>query len=213
MTWMKISAAIAGCTFISLVAVQWVRAQSTDEWRKATENNQPKLELSQNYHGTKPGDGNTLPKVEELKGKDGLWITWPGFFMTADGGSRIFIQTTAPLEYKQKTSKKKIVLTFKDTKVHLSNNQNPLVTLHFNTPLRKAYLKKYKKKTELILELKTKTTPAISQSTDADGYSYLFIDFPPGQYPQGGTYGKQNRSDAANNEIELEDSPGYEIPE
>lgn len=193
MTWIKISLAIASCSIVTLLAVQMVQAQATNEWRSATEGNQPQLQLSQKYHGTMPGEGNTLPRVEELKDKSGSWITWPGFFMTPDGSSRLFLQTTAPLEYKKKSSEKKIILTFKNTKIHLSNNQNPLVTLHFNTPVRKAYLKKVSKKTELILELKTKATPTISQSTDADGYSYLFLDFPAGQYPQGETYG--NRPD------------------
>lgn len=189
MNWKKITFALGTTLIATLLTFQLAQAQSVDEWREATENTQPKLQLSQKYHGTTPGQGNTLPKVAELKGKKGSWITWPGFFMTADGGSRVFLQTTAPLSYKQKITKNKIILTFKNTKVHLSNNQNPLVTLHFNTPVKKIYLKKRKKHTELILEMKIKTEPTISQSTDADGYSYLFVDFPMGQYPQGGSYG------------------------
>jgi len=33
------------------------------------------------------------------------------------------------------------------------------------------------------LELRQPAAPSISQTTDSDGYHYLFIDFPPGDYP------------------------------
>ena len=51
------------------------------------------------YNGVVPGSGNPLPKVEELKTLDGVWVTWPGFVMKEDGGSRIFLQTTVSVDY------------------------------------------------------------------------------------------------------------------
>ncbi|MBN2530937.1 MAG: hypothetical protein JXR76_31410 [Deltaproteobacteria bacterium] len=173
----------AGTMITTFFFMGFAAAQSQDEWRQATENTAPRLQLNQSYAGTKPGEGNKLPQVTELKEKKGLWITWPGFMMTDDGGSRVFLQTTGPLKYKTKTQKKKIVLTFKKTRIHLSNNRNPLVTSHFNTPVSRINLKRRGKNSELILNLKTESTPNISQMTDADGYNYLFVDFPQGQYP------------------------------
>ena len=115
--------------------------------------------------------------------------------MTDDGGSRVFLQTTTPIEYKQKNGKKRITLTFKGTRVFLSNNQNPLVTLHFNTPLRKAYLKKARKDSQLVLELKEEAEISVMQVNIEDGYSYLFVDFPAGNWPVGGEYGKAQTTD------------------
>jgi hypothetical protein len=174
---------IVMATLLSLPVAGLVYAQS-EQWRQASEQ-KPELTISQKYNGTKPGTGNTLPKIEEIKNKDGAWITWPGFTMTETGGSRIFLQTTKSLKYKKKTTKKKIVITFTDTNIFLSNNSNPLVTTHFNTPVRKAYLKKRgKKKVELIVELKSKATAdlTIVQTEVSDGYNYVFLDFAKGDF-------------------------------
>lgn len=136
------------------------------------------------YHGVIPGTGNNLPRVEELKGKTGIWVTWPGFLLKEDGGSRIFLQTTQELTFNVEKRHATILLTFPGASVFLSNNLNPLVTEHFNTPLNRAYLKRKKKTVELVLELRVIVDPAMSQTVDQDGYHYLFIDFPSGTYPQ-----------------------------
>ncbi len=175
-------------TLVSLIAVatiaisHFASAQSVDDWRKAKNADQPKFKLVQSYNGTTPGTGNTLPKAEELKSMEGSWITWPGFMMKTDGGSRIFLQTTDPLKFTKKISGKKIVITFKKTQIYLSNNKNPLVTKNFNTPLLRASLKKHRKHAQLILQLKQKTDINIMQVSIEDGYNYIFIDFPAGQY-------------------------------
>ena len=164
-------------------------AQSQSDWLTAQNSGSEGLILEQSYHGTTPGSGNTLPRVEELKGKPGTWVTWPGFVMRPDGGSRIFLQTTRSLEYTKTDKKNRLYLTFKNAKVHLANNRNPLVTIHFNTPVRRTYLKRARKSVELAVEYKVSTQAAITQFSDKDGYNYLFIDFPAGQYPIGGDFG------------------------
>lgn len=166
-------------------------AQSQEEWREAAEETPPNLVLNESYHGTTPGTGNTLPRIEEIKTKTGNWITWPGFLMRPDGGSRIFIQTTRALEYNRDKKRSRITLKFEQTHVHLSNNRNPLVTIHFNTPVRRAYLKRRMKSVELVMELKVDSEATITQFADGDGYHYLFVDFPAGQYPIGGDWGQR----------------------
>ncbi|MCP4675750.1 MAG: hypothetical protein GY854_09640 [Deltaproteobacteria bacterium] len=163
-----------------------VRAQSPEEWRATEEGKteKPALTAQQFYNGVTPGSGNNLPRVEELRGKAGTWVTWPGFMMRIGGGSRIFIQTTVALDYSLQEKKKKLVLKLNDAQVFLSNNRNPLVTTHFNTPVKRAYIKKRRKKTELVVELKVESAPQITQMVDQDGYHYLFIDFPQGTYPK-----------------------------
>ncbi len=164
-------------------------AQSQNDWSTAQSSDGEGIILGQSYHGTTPGNGNTLPRVEELKDKPGTWVTWPGFVMRPDGGSRIFLQTTRPLEYTKTDKKNRLYLKFKDARVHLTNNRNPLVTIHFNTPVRRAYLKRTRKSVELAVEYKVSTQAAITQFADKDGYHYMFIDFPAGQYPIGGDFG------------------------
>jgi len=179
--------------FLSLSGVlsaSGVHAQTREEWRAAQGQTaeQPKLVLAQSYHGTRPGEGNALPRVEEIKGKEGNWVTWPGFLMRPDSGSRVFIQTTKALAYEKTVKKKTVRLEFKDTKVFLNNNRNPLVTVNFNTPLKTAYLERHKKSVELVMTLKVESDVVITQATDADGYCYLFVDFPVGTFDTGGDW-------------------------
>ncbi len=167
-----------------LCAEAW--AQGPKEWRASESEERPEnrpLALRQHYTGVMPGKGNNLPRIQELKGKEGTWVTWPGFILLENGASRLFLQATESLRYSIKDKGTLVTLTIKDAKVFLTNNRNPLVTTHFNTPLKRAYLKKHKKTVQLVLELKVNTTPEIKQTTDEDGYNYLFVDFAPGNYP------------------------------
>jgi hypothetical protein len=184
---MSSSRFIAACAALTLgfAVASAAVAQSVEDWRK-TEEPAPAaapLVLVQSYQGVVPGAGNTLPRVQELKGKPGIWVTWPGFTMRPDGGSRIFLQTTNALSYERRDKNKKIVLRFYDTSIFLSNNRNPLVTSHFNSPVNRAYLKKSRKYIELVLEMRAAEAPAITQAQDADGYTYFFVDFASGSFP------------------------------
>jgi hypothetical protein len=178
------------CAASAAIAAATAIAQTQEEWRVAKEGEGPSqaLVLEQSYHGTAPGSGNQLPRVEEIKGKAGNWITWPGFLMRPDGGSRLFIQTTKELAFEKVTKKNRVQLQFKETRVHLDNNRNPLVTVNFNTPLRTAYLKRHVKRVDLVLELKEAAEIVVTQHVDPDGYCYLFVDFPPGKYSTGGEW-------------------------
>ncbi|HUT79494.1 MAG TPA: hypothetical protein VM285_17490, partial [Polyangia bacterium] len=49
-------------------------AQSPQEWREDG-GTQEAFALEQSYHGTRPGQGNRLPRVEELRNKPGGWVT------------------------------------------------------------------------------------------------------------------------------------------
>jgi hypothetical protein len=181
----------AGAMISVLVAAALALAQSQDDWREATDGEGGTLNLEQSYHGTTPGTGNTLPRVEELKGMPGTWVTWPGFIMLPDGSSRIFLQTTRPIDYKRSDKKRRTTLRLANAEVFLRNNRNPLVTIHFNTPVRRAYLKRMKGVVDLIIEMKVAASASIAQFADQDGYHYLFVDFPAGQYPIGGQFGNR----------------------
>lgn len=203
MSLLKISSFFVVAVLFYSYPIKQARAQSADE---PTENSiddgenkeipdqeedgpsedRPRSEAGQ-YHGVKPGSGNNLPKVAELKNKKGTWVTWPGFTMTPSGGSQVFLQTTGRVEPTLKSHKNQLEISIKRAKVFLSNNQNPLITTHFNTPLKRAYIKKRGTGLELILELKEKATPKMRQEKDPDGYHYLFLDFPAGQYDTGNT--------------------------
>jgi hypothetical protein len=176
-----------GAVFAVTVLAATAHAQTVDDWRTTEKDAQkPGTKLQQSYHGVKPGGGNNLPRVEEIKNRPGAWVTWPGFAMKKSGGSRIFLQTTLAIEYEVIKNKRKkaktLMINLKEAQVYLSNNQNPLVTTYFNTAVNRTYLKKKRKSLHLVIELRKHTVPEISQKTDEDGYHYLFIDFPKGDY-------------------------------
>lgn len=175
---------VATAAIIGLLTATAIYAQAPEEPQTTDDSAVPQLQLNELYHGVTPGSGNNLPRVEELKGKSGTWVTWPGFVMLPDGSSRVFLQTTVTMKYSLIKKKNKMTLRLKNAKVHLSNNRNPLITTHFNTPLKRGYLKKYRKSLDLVLEMKVEQTPIITQTVDSDGYHYLFIDFPSGSYLQ-----------------------------
>lgn len=143
----------------------------------AAQEKPPQSENVENYEGVIPGSGNNLPRIVELRGKKGTWVTWPGFMMLPGGGSRVFLQTTDALKYKVTESPEKIVVRIDRAKIFLSNNKNPLVTTYFDTPLRRTDLRAQGRNVELTLFLKVPAVPVIRQVSDEDGYNYLFIDF------------------------------------
>ena len=155
--------------------------QTQEQWR-ATENSEsqkPPPQSNDEYRGVTPGRGNTLPKVTDLNNRPGIWVTWPGFSMLPDGASHLFLQTTSSLSYKIKQAGNTYIIELGKASVYLGNNRNPLVTTHFNTPLKRAYFKTKRKRLSLILEMKSEVQPELSQTTQQDGYNYLFIKFPP----------------------------------
>ncbi|MFO8070677.1 MAG: hypothetical protein R6V85_02270 [Polyangia bacterium] len=176
----NLTALAMACAVLGLAALAW--AQQQEQGRQAGSRQEAPL-LGQSYHGTRPGGGNTLPRVEELKGLSDTWVTWPGFIMREDGGSRLFLQTTRSIDFSRTDKDDRITLRLERAKVYLSNNRNPLVTSHFNTPIGRAYLRRHRNWSELVIELKVEATAVVTQTADADGYHYLFVDFPAGQYP------------------------------
>jgi len=176
-------------TFLFYAALTTHAGQSTANAQEVE--SAPGLKAAK-YQGVTPGAGNSLPRVQELKNKPGIWVTWPGFMMLEDGSSRVFLQTTQELTYSLEPSQNAIALNLQGASVFLRNNLNPLVTEHFNTPLKRAYLKTEKKQLRLIMELKTKANPTVSQTIDQDGYHYLFVDFSRQQYEKSAPRADEN---------------------
>ena len=112
---------------------------------------------------------------------------WPGFRMTDDGGSEVMVEFSkslgAPVEHKTAGT---LVYVFKDAHVSKSNNQNPLLTIHFNTPVMSARLVPHKGgELHLVVEMRpgVDVAPVTGQrvATDNIGQQF-FLKFPSGNY-------------------------------
>ena len=102
-------------------------------------------EESSSYGGVTPGSegsDNLPPKVEEIP--DGaLMLTWPGFMMLEDGGSRFFVQTSKPVQTATKKGAGTFELVLRKTQVHLKNNFSILSLSYssfMHTPIEKPKL-------------------------------------------------------------------------
>ena len=94
------------------------------------------------------------------------------------------MQATVPFQFSTETRGSSFVVSLGDVGIAGENNGHPLETRFFNTPVVRASLKRIKKQkeTQLILELRGNATPRVHTETGTNGYFFLMIDFPPGQY-------------------------------
>jgi hypothetical protein len=106
----------------------------------------------------------------------------PGFELLGDGSTRVFVQMPKAATYTAKVEPNKIVYVLKDLRVDKRNNYNPLVTVHFNTPVTSARLVPHGKDLWLIIALRAKAQPAVAVQAGKDGTSILQVDFPKGEY-------------------------------
>ncbi len=115
---------------------------------------------------------------------------WPGFRLTDDGGSEVMVEFSsnpaAPTEHRAAGS---ITYVFKGAHVIKSNNQNPLLTMHFNTPVISARLVPKKGELHLVVDMRAGANAAPSSglraSSDGDGQQF-FVKFPSGAWlPKG----------------------------
>ena len=131
------------------------------------------------YGGVAPGGENPPPKAESIP-KGAVMVTWPGFQMLEEGGSRFFLQTSRPVKYETKKSPGKFVLVLKNVRVHLKNNWRPLETEFFDTPVLRATVERRgRRNVAMVFELRDDVTPSIKREKGKDGYAYIMIDFEP----------------------------------
>lgn len=133
------------------------------------------------YQGVVPGTVNP-PAVKVPPGGQIRQATWPGLQMLANGGSRIFVQLTSKTEVQFEMQPDKMVLTLKNTAIAGPTNAFPLETRYFNTPVKRARLKAKDRDTLLILDLRREITPIVSNEGARDGYFFVYLDFPAGNY-------------------------------
>jgi hypothetical protein len=106
----------------------------------------------------------------------------PGFEMLADGSSQLYVELTKPVQYDTKATKGAIVYVLKGAHVDKRNNFNPLVTVHFNTPVTSARLVPHGKDLWFVVDLRANVQPTVTMDAAKDGGAILRIGFPSGSY-------------------------------
>lgn len=134
------------------------------------------------YPGVIPGSGHPPPAATRAARESRAVITWPGFQLT-EGGSRIFVQSTRRIEWSRADGDRRVVVVIRNARIHLANSRRPLVTEHFAaTPVARARLERHGRDVHLVIDLKTTAVAGISAHDAGDGYWYLYVEFPAGEY-------------------------------
>ncbi|MGZ3454038.1 MAG: hypothetical protein ACXWUG_24650 [Polyangiales bacterium] len=111
---------------------------------------------------------------------------WPGFRMLDDGSSEVLVDFSrdpvAPTEHKAAGS---MTYVFKGAHVIKHNNKNPLITVHFNTPVMSVRLVPNKGALNLVIDMRpgANVVPTTSVRAGEGGESKIFaVKFPAGTY-------------------------------
>jgi hypothetical protein len=133
------------------------------------------------YTGVAPG-GSATPAVGVRAGQNPATITWPGFQMRPDGTSRVFIQSTAPMNPQPSAAPGKYLVLLPGARVSGGTNRLPLETRFFNTPVTRVSLSVNRDGAQLILDLRADVAPQLSSERGSTGYYFTYIDLPKGSF-------------------------------
>lgn len=133
------------------------------------------------YQGVVPGEMNP-PAVKVPPGGQVRQATWPGFQMLPNGGSRFFVQLTSETSVDAEMQPDKMVVTLRNTAIAGPTNTFSLETRFFNTPVKRARLKAKDEDTLLVLDMRKEITPMVTKEGGRDGYFFVYVDFPAGNY-------------------------------
>jgi hypothetical protein len=135
---------------------------------------------------TTPRKRGTRPRHWPVHpGSQGPDAILPGFETLGDGSTRLFVILTKPVQYQVKAARGTITYVLKGAHVDKRNNYNPLVTVHFNTPVTNARLMPHDRDLWFVVDLRAEVTPAVTMDATKDGGAMLRIDFPKGDYLPG----------------------------
>jgi hypothetical protein len=105
-----------------------------------------------------------------------------GFESMADGSTRLFVELSKPTTYTVKEGKNRLTYLIKGAYAGRRNNTNPLVTVHFNTPVTSARLLPQGHDLRLVIHMRAKVEPTVSMDAGKDGSAVMHITFPKGDY-------------------------------
>ncbi len=106
----------------------------------------------------------------------------PGFETLADGSTRLFVELSQPVVYSAKVGHGAISYVLKGAHVDRRNNYNPLVTVHFNTPVTSARLVPHGKDLWFVIALRANVNPNVTLDATKEGGAILRIEFAKGEY-------------------------------
>lgn len=130
------------------------------------------------YGGVVPGTGNVPEGIAAAPGSSAV-VTWPGFQMTPDGGSRVFVQTTVEVKPELKREGGGFVLIIPGVSLPPGNARLPLDTHFFNTPVQSVHMKQAGGGVRITIQTKGKPQPKLRTEKAPNGYFFTYVEFAP----------------------------------
>jgi hypothetical protein len=129
----------------------------------------------------------TRPLVHHptLPSSTGPVATLPGFEMLGEGGSRLFVELSQNVQVEERRARGIITYVLKGAHVTVRNNENPLVTVHFNTPVTRARLVPAGRDVLFVVDLRADVTPTWKINPAKDSGAVLTVEFAKGTYLSG----------------------------
>ena len=184
---LRVTTSFLSTVFVALAGVSAtlgpVAAQPVTPLEKSMEA-VPGPALGQKYDGVVPGPVGKNPLPAAPKG--GPYLVWTGFQMTATG-SRVFLQTTQPVQFDlnegaaKKSSHSTLAVLLRGCRIHMANNRRSLDTRAFATPVQSVLAKQSRKDVELLITLREPASSTPATEPGPNGTRFLVFDFPPGK--------------------------------
>lgn len=122
--------------------------------------------------------------------KSGPSAVFPAFSATDGGGSRLVVHLSSSVPVEEHKAAGSVTYVMKGVHVARWNDTNPLVTVHFNTPVAQARLVPHGADLHLVVSLRAAAAPTFKVTPGAQNAgASLEIDFPKGDFatPSGTT--------------------------
>lgn len=134
-----------------------------------------------------PADRGAARARGKRKTKDaGPEASFPGFQMLPAGGSRVFVDVSRKVEVTEHVSPGLVTYALKGVHLDSGNDQNPLETYYYNTPVVRARLKRVKVKkdneVDLVIQTRGDAQPTFRVVEQKGGSMRLEVDFPAGTF-------------------------------
>ncbi len=152
---------------------------------------QPRIEVRDSrttgeYAGVTPDNDRTPPRHGAAqRDAERRLVTWPGFQMRPGGGSRFFLQVNQTAQTELVRNEDRVELLVRGTRTHVRNTRLPLETRFFNTPVTRARVEVRGDDVVFVMTMRADVMPTVTSRAGANGYQYVFIDFPAGRYVEG----------------------------
>jgi len=136
------------------------------------------------YGGVTPGSNVSNPLPQSPLSPPHL--IWTGFQPTTTG-SRVFFQTTGPVEFEvkegpvSKGSHSTLTVLLRGCRIHMANNRRKIDTRAFATPVQSVSAKQRRKDVELLITLRVIASATPGTEDGPNGTRFLVFDFPPGK--------------------------------